>query len=106
MSAVARLFRRALRVHMAPRKRPSPRQLQRVRHALRGCVNDCTGGQAVRLQGRIDKARTAQELWLLRNDAFQVISQRHSQRVAAERINQILPLFNGLVAPRQLAKIR
>jgi len=105
MSAVARLFRRALHARLAPQPSSSLRQLQRIRHALRDCVNDCAGSQAARLQGRIEKARNAQELWLLRNDAYQVISQHHDQRVAAERINQMLPLFNGLVAPRQLSKI-
>ena len=106
ISVFDRLFHRALYSRTAPRTPPSLKAMQRVRSALLQCVEDCEGGQVARLRLQVEKARTAQELWLLRNDAYQVVSQHHNQCVAAERINKLLPLFNGLVAPSQLSKIR
>lgn len=105
MSVFKRLFRRTLHWRTRPSKRPSLQAMQRVRSALRECVDDCEGSQVTRLRMQIEKADTAQELWLLRNDAYQVISQHHNQCVAAERINKMLPLFDGLVAPGQLSRI-
>ena len=59
-----------------------------------------------RLRSKIDQARTAQELWMLRNDAFQIISQQHDQSVAAERINALITHFDGWLEPRQLVRIK
>ncbi len=105
ISAFDQLFRRSLFLRPASRKRPSLQSLQRVRSALLLCVEDCDGVQAARLRMQIEAADTAQELWLLRHEAFQVISQLHTQGEAAGRINDLLPLFEGLVAPRQLSRI-
>lgn len=82
------------------------KDLQPIRSALLACVQDCEGIQAQRLHLKIGSAATAQDLWMLRNDAFQVISQQHSQAAAAERINQLMHAFEGWVEPRQLVKIR
>jgi hypothetical protein len=70
------------------------------------CMNDCEGLQSQRLHLKIMAAATAQDLWMLRNDAYQVISQHHSQAEAASRINHLIDTFQGWVEPRQLVKIR
>lgn len=54
----------------------------------------------------MDQAHTPQELWLLRNDAYQLISQRHNQSVAAERINRLIQYFEGWLEPKQLIRIK
>ena len=82
------------------------KDLQAIRHAMLACLKDCDSLQAQRLQLKINSAASAQDLWLLRNDAYQVISQRHSQTAAAERINQLMQSFEGWVESRQLVKIR
>lgn len=70
------------------------------------CIDDCEGIQVERLRHQIDKARNVQELWMLRNDAYQLVSQQHNQSQAAERINRLLSVFEGWIAPSQLTRIR
>lgn len=77
-----------------------------IRHQLMRSVADCSSQTAQRLRARIDQARTAQELWLLRNDAFQVISQQHNQSVATERINALIQCFEGWLEPKQLVRVK
>ena len=60
---------------------------------------------AARMEG-LTRCRTPQELWLLRNDAFQLIAQRHDQRTAAERIDALIQVFEGWLDPKQLARVR
>jgi hypothetical protein len=101
---------RILRVNLAPRQRsarnPTLKDLARIRRQLARCIEDCTTESAHRLRKQIDSARTPQELWLLRNDAYQQISQRHNQSVAADRINRLIQYFDGWLEPRQLVRIK
>ncbi len=82
------------------------KDLQAIRTAMLACITDCEGLQAQRLQLKITSTASAQDFWLLRNDAYQVISQQHAQTVAADRINQLMHAFEGWVPARQLVKIR
>lgn len=88
------------------RKTPSISQLIAIRQALLDCVLDCEGTATQRLRRKIDRAETPQELWQLRNDAYQVISQQHNQAVAAERINALIGRFRGWVDAKQLVRIK
>ncbi|MBA4261830.1 MAG: hypothetical protein C0443_07360 [Comamonadaceae bacterium] len=74
--------------------------------ALLRCIDDCDSVSARRLNHQIIHAQTAQELWLLRNDAYQLISRQTSQAVAAERINALISSFQGWVEPSQLVRIK
>lgn len=103
---LARLFRGALLPHAHRRRTPSLKDLAQIRGALLQCLDGCDGPAGVRLQGKIAQARNPQELWLLRNDAYQVISQHHNQSVAAERINGILTVFEGWLEPKQIVRIK
>ena len=58
------------------------------------------------MRAQIEGAASPQELWLLRNDAFQLISQQHSQQVAAKRIDSLIQVFDGWLDPKQLLRIR
>lgn len=95
---------------MAPRKPTQPptdrKDLQPIRAAVLQCVADCDSASAKRFRHKVEQAKTAQELWMLRNDAYQLISQQTSQNVAAERINNLIPAFRGWLDPRQLVRIR
>ena len=96
--------------NISPRKRSahkaSLKELAGIRRPLLRCIEDCLDQQALRLRKKIELAHTPQELWLLRNDAFQVISQQHDQSVAAERINALIHFFEGWLEPKQLVRIK
>lgn len=101
---------RWLGVGSTPRKRSphraSLKDLAGIRNHLLRSIEDCMDQQALRLRKKIESARTPQELWMLRNDAFQVISQQHNQSVAADRINALIQFFEGWLEPKQLVRIK
>lgn len=105
INALTRMFR----VRLAPRQRrarsASVKDLARIRRQLERSIDDCPSAAAQRLRKKIDQARTPQELWLLRNDAYQLISQQHNQAVAAQRINTLMQCFEGWLEPKQLVRI-
>ena len=103
---IARLIHKSLQPRRKSVKTATLKDLQAIRSAMTNCVSDCEGLQAKRLLLKITSAATAQDLWMLRNDAYQVISQQHSQTEATTRINHLIDAFEGWVEPRQLVKIR
>lgn len=106
IATIARIVSVALRPRRPAHRTVHLKDLHGIRQALGDCVSDCDGTSAQRLRNRIEQARTPQELWLLRNDAYQLISQRHNQQVAAERINALMTTFEGWVDPKQLVRIK
>ena len=66
---------------------------------------DCSGTPAHRLGHKINVCRTASDLWLLRRDLYQCISQEHTQGVAAESINRLIPAFEGWLPASQFKRI-
>lgn len=104
--AIARFIRGSLKPRTNGRKTIPLKDLQAMRMALLRCIDDCDSVSARRLNHQIIHAQTAQELWLLRNDAYQLISQRHNQQVAAERINALIASFEGWVDAKQLVRIK
>ena len=105
ITVIDRLFRVALQPYATPRRMATLKDLQTIRSALLKCVEDCEGLPVDRLRHQVDRARRVQELWLLRNDAYQLISQRHSQAVATDRINGLIHCFEAFIDPRQLGRI-
>ncbi|HEY9094930.1 MAG TPA: hypothetical protein VIN35_04225 [Hydrogenophaga sp.] len=103
---IAQLIHRSLQPRRNKVKTATLKDLQAIRAAMSSCLDDCEGLQAQRLQLKIAAAKTAQDLWMLRNDAYQLISQQHSQSEAVSRINHLIDAFEGWVDPRQLVKIR
>jgi uncharacterized membrane protein YccC len=103
---LTRLIHRTLKPRGKTVKTATLKDLQVIRQALTACVSDCEGLQAQRLHLKITSAASAQDLWMLRNDAYSIISQTHSQSEAAARINHLIDAFDGWVEPRQLMKIR
>ena len=103
---IARFIRGSLKPRAPGRKTPHLKDLQAIRVALLRCIEDCDSVPARRLNHKIIQAQTVQELWLLRNDAYQLISQQTSQTVAAARINALISSFEGWLEPRQLVRIK
>lgn len=106
ISSIARLFQVHLTQKQRPQRSASIKDLAKIRNQLGHSIADCMSDAAHRLRKKIDQARTPQELWLLRNDAYQLISQQHNQSIAAERINQLIQFFEGWLEPKQLVRIK
>ena len=79
--------------------------LDKIRRSLHDTMHDCEGVRAQRMIYKINVAQTPADLWLLRSDLHQCISQAHSQSVAAERINSLIPVFEGWLPDGQLSRI-
>jgi hypothetical protein len=106
IATITRLFGAVQGSRPGPRKKPALKDLLTIRQALLDCLTDCDGITAQRLRHKIGQTQTPQDLWLLRNDAYQVISQRHNQTVAAERINAQIEYFQGWIDAKQLVRIK
>ena len=106
IATLVRLLDAAQGIRPRSRKIPSLKELLAIRQALLDCVTDCDSLVAQRLRSKICQTQKPQDLWLLRNDAYQIISQRHNQTVAAERINALMAAFQGWVDAKQLARIK
>jgi hypothetical protein len=69
---------------------------QSLRCAMLDSVDDCRdSGFGLRLHTRIAHATSAQQLWLLRSDAHDVIARHHCQTIAAERIRHLERVREG-----------
>ena len=79
--------------------------VDQIKQQFRALLTDCDDKRAQRVGYRISGALTADELWQIRSELHQCISQLHSQTEAALRINSLLPTFTGWVPARQLVKI-
>jgi hypothetical protein len=106
IATIARLFDAMQGSYPKSRKKPSLQDLLAIRQALLDCLGDCDSATAQRLRHKIGQTQTPQDLWLLRNDAYQIVSQRHNQTVAAERINALIVHFQGWIDAKQLVKIK
>ncbi len=104
ITTIARLFGAAQSSRSKSVKKPTLKELIAIRQAMLNCLNDCDSVQ--RLSLKIGQAQSPQDLWLLRNDVYQVVSQRHNQSVAAERINALIVYFQGWVDAKQLVRIK
>jgi len=79
--------------------------VDQIKQQFRALLSDCDDKRAQRVSYRISGALTADELWQIRSELHQCISQLHSQTEAARRINSLLPTFTGWVPARQLVNI-
>jgi hypothetical protein len=79
--------------------------LPQIRQYVLRTLNDCMGIHVAKLQYKVYAARSPKELWMLRSDIYQLVSHSHSQQVAADRINALLPYFENWIPQRQLTRI-
>ncbi len=79
--------------------------IAQIKQRMTTALHDVTGIDAERLQFKIRAARSVNDLWMLRSDAYLVISMLHNQSEAAHRINSLLPCFNQWISSKQLSPI-
>jgi hypothetical protein len=80
--------------------------LSTIKQNLETLLDDCEPLRAERVVFHISMARTPSELWYLRYELHQCISYAHSQSEASRRINSLINVFTGWVAPQKLTKIQ
>ena len=86
-------------------KSPNRMPIEQLRTSLQAVLHDCTDMRTQRVIYKINLARTAGDLWLLRSDLHQCVSQTHNQSEAAQRINSLIPAFEGWLPSGQLIRI-
>lgn len=79
--------------------------LPEIKHNVEAALHDVVGTDAERLRFKVRAASSAHELWMLRSDIYQCISKTHSQSLAMQRINQLLPSFKQWLPAQQLTAI-
>ncbi len=79
--------------------------LSTIRAEVLATLGDCHCDRSQHLANRVMRARTPDDLWTLRSDIHQCISQTYTQSEASSRINRLAPLFKGWVPASQLGLI-
>lgn len=77
-----------------------------IKQVLRGVIQDCGDSQGNRIQFKLNQAKTHADLWALRSDLHQLVARVHGERLAAERINGLVTLFEGQIPNSHLTRIR
>lgn len=84
----------------------APRQqLETLRFQVQDALYRCEGAMCERMRWRIEEACTAQQLWLLRGEIFQLVARQFCQEEAVRRINALLPAFSGWLPERMLTRV-
>ena len=79
--------------------------VEAVRRQLLAVLEDCEGFEVDRVRWRLHMAERAEELWLLRDAVFQVVSTQHCQAQAVQRINGLVPFFREVLPARLLTQV-
>ena len=90
--------------HSEPAK-PARLTVSQVKLTVELCFQEIEGMQADRLRIKVRLSKDVQELWMLRSDIHQLLSQHFNQSEASHRINNLLPCFVGWIPERQLIRI-
>jgi hypothetical protein len=77
--------------------RPPEAGVEAVRQQLLAVLDDCHGTECDRLRWRLHTAERAQELWLLRDQIFQMVTTQHCLAQAQERIEGLVTAFRGVL---------
>jgi hypothetical protein len=70
------------------------RDLSRVRFVMLEQVLDCDRKTVRRVRRATESARTMVQLWLVRSEIFQAVSERFGQSEATRRVALIAPYFD------------
>ena len=84
---------------------PQKLGLGEVRLLLHDALRQCAGPACQRMRWRIDGARSAHDLWLLRGELFQLVAREFCQEEAVQRVNALLPAFSGWLPQRTLTRL-
>nr|WP_315242770.1 hypothetical protein [uncultured Albidiferax sp.] len=72
-------------------------QLEQVRSAMLACLDHVDGFDGPILRRRVAYAKDVQTLWFLRADLMGVLASRAGESTARAQMDQIAPLFQGLL---------
>ena len=87
-----------------PRKATAA-ELNQIRRRMGEQVLDCELKTARRVRSQLEGARTAMQLWLLRSEIYQAVSDQFGQHEAMRRVKLLTPEFEGLLPERQLRSV-
>lgn len=73
--------------------------VETVRHQLLALLDDCEGFDCERLRWRLHTAGCGQDLWLLRQQIYQVVASQHCKAQAKARLEGIAPAFRRVLPP-------
>jgi hypothetical protein len=79
--------------------------LVELRWHMVAVLNDCNGTGREAATSRLMRARSMNELWLARTDLYQIIARQHCESLAAQRINALIPFFEGWIPAAMLRPI-
>ena len=79
--------------------------LTRIRSAMLERVIDCEIKTVRRIRVQLAGATSAVQLWLLRSEVYQAVSEQFGQAEATARIDSLRPLFRGFLPSKQLRAI-
>ncbi|HPK33630.1 hypothetical protein [Ottowia sp.] len=86
-------------------RQPAP-PLDEMRSALIEQVIDCDPKQTRHVRLGVKTARSVQQLWLLRSEVYQVVSNEFGQHEAERRISDLAPMFERFVSGPRRARAR
>ena len=79
--------------------------LTRIRAAMLERVIDCELKTVRRIRMQLAGATSAMQLWLLRSELYQALSEQFGQAEAAARVDTLRPLFQGFLPSKQLRAV-
>ncbi|MDB5873444.1 MAG: hypothetical protein JWQ07_2886 [Ramlibacter sp.] len=86
-------------------KLPQLHRIEVLRERSAQVLADCTRPHADRVRVQLNKAVTAQQLWLMRSDLYQTVARQHCEAEAVRRLNELLPMFEGWLPPGALTRL-
>jgi hypothetical protein len=69
--------------------------VEQIRSQLHEILQDCKDIRTQQLIYQINLAQTPSDLWVLRIDMQQCITQLHGPAIAIERIDRLISIFEG-----------
>jgi len=78
--------------------------VEEIRQRHLALLHDCQGPALPRVRRCVSTARSAQDLWMLRCELYQVVSFSHGEPEAARRIQAMVPSFEGWVPAQALQR--
>ncbi len=90
---------------LSGQRRADSADLTRIRSAMLERVIDCELKTVRRIRMQLSGATSAVQLWLLRSEVYQAISEQFGQAEARARVESLRPLFQGFLPTKQLRAI-
>ena len=90
----------------ATEEHASDASLNKIRIKMIDAVLDCPPARTRRARVQVNSAESAQQLWLVRGEVYQAVSDEFGQHEAERRLATLEPLFPKQVREPQRSAIR